>query len=261
MAFSSVFTKANSFIYSSPHRSTSHTTTTTTTTTTHTELEQQSERSSMSPIKRRTEKWLQQHHTPKKRSSSSRGLDLRKVQDGRIVRKNNDRERRKKRKGFWNVALWFSRSGESQGESCGEDDELEGDTMIEDDDDDDGSAAATPGAYDNEVTVVVDDDYDAGVKGDETRHALQKYGDRYLDYDDPRVQDWTEEERWLFTKLTNRGYEPLLHATWILDYPTFPELLFTDDESRVYINNIHGSIGRGTHYEPASSYVLFFGLC
>lgn len=252
MAFSSVFTKANGFIYSSPHRSTSpHTTTT------HTELEQQSERGSMSPMKRRTEKWLQQHHTSKKRSSSS-GLDLRKVKDGRIARKNHGRERRKKRKSFWNVALWFSRSGESQSESCGED-ELDGDTMIDEDDDDSGSAAAaaaatTPAGYDNDVTIVVDD-YDEGVKGDQTRHALQKYGDRYLDYDDPRVQDWTEEERWLFTKLTNRGFEPLLHTTWILDYPTFPDQLFTSDESRVYINNIHGSIGRGTHSQP-----FFFGL-
>ena len=211
----------------------------------------------MSPIKRRTETWLQQH-TPKKRSSS--GLDLRKVKDGRIVRKNNSRERRKKRKSFWNVALWFSRSGESQSESqsesCGED-ELEGDTMINDDNE--SVAAATHGAYDNDATIVVDD-YDERVKADETRHALQKYGDRYLDYDDPRVQDWTEEERWLFTKLTNRGYEPLLHTTWILDYPTFPDQLFTEDESRVYINNIHGSIGRGTHYQPASSLFFFFSF-
>ena len=211
----------------------------------------------MSPIKRRTEKWLQQH-TPKKRSSNS--LDLRKVKEGRIARKSNGRERRKKRKSFWNVALWFSRSGESQSESqsesCEEDELLEGDTMI--DDDNGSAAAATLGAYDNDVTVVVDD-YDEGVKGDETRHALQKYGDRYLDYDDPRVQDWTEEERWLFTKLTNRGYEPLLHTTWILDYPTFPDQLFTSDESRVYINNIHGSIGRGTRYY-INPLLFFLGL-
>lgn len=233
MAFSSVFTKANGFIYSSPQRSTAPNTTT------HTELEQQSETGSMSPVKRRTEKWLQEH-TPKKLSS---GLDLRKVKDGRIVRKNG-RERRKKRKSFWNLALWFSRSGKSQSDEC-EEDELEGDTMI--DDDGDGCAAA-PG-YDNDITVVVDD-YDEGMKSDETRHALQKYDDRYLDYDDPRIQDWTEEERWLFTKLTNRGYEPLLHTTWILDYPTFPDQLFTNDESRVYINNMYGSIGRGMHPGP-----------
>ena len=148
------------------------------------------------------------------------------------------------------MAFWFSRSGESEksesaSESGGED-ELEGDTMIEDpDDDDNGSVAATPD--DNDITIVVDDYDEAGIKSDETRHALQKYGDRYLDYDDVRVQEWTEEERWLFTKLTNRGFEPLLHATWVLDYPQFPEQLFTSDESRVYINNVHGSIGRGKH--------------
>lgn len=184
----------------------------------------------MSPTKRRTEKWLQEH-TPKKHGS---GVDLRKVKDGRIVGKNDDQ--RKKRKSFWNLALWFSGSGESQSDDREEDD-LEGDTMVDDD-----GAAVTPG-YDNEVTLVADE-HDEGMKSDDTKRALQKYNDRYLDFDDPRIQDWTEEERWLFTKLANRGYEPLLHMTWILDYPTFPDQLFTNDESRVYINNIHSSTGR-----------------
>lgn len=255
MAFSSVFTKANGFIYSTPQHTTAHTTTTSTHTT---ELEQQSESGSMSPIKRRTEKWLQQNHTEERTSD---GLELRKVKEGRVVRKNNLNGRvecRKKRKSFWNVAFWFNRSGESESEcesgsasenENGAEDELEGDTMIDDTpndvDDGNGSAPATPG-HDNDVTIVVDDyDDDSGIKSDETRHALQKYGDRYLDYDDARVQEWTGEERWLFTKLTNRGFEPLLHATWVLDYPTFPEQLFTSDESRVYISNVYGSIGRG----------------
>lgn len=186
----------------------------------------------MSPTKRRTEKWLQEH-TPKKHGSSH---DLRKVKDGRIV-KENGRDGRKKRASFWNLALWFSGYGKSQSNDREEDD-LEGDTMIDDDD----ASAAAPG-YDNDLTLVVDDD-NTGIKGDETAHALQKYNDRYLDYDDPRIQDWTAEERWLFAKLTNRGYEPLLHNTWILDYPTFPDPLFTNDENQVYINNIHSSIGR-----------------
>lgn len=235
MAFASVFAKTSGLISSSPQRSTSSYSSTT-----HTELEQQSESGSMSPTKRRTEKWLQKH-TPKKHGSSH---DLRIVKDGRIVRENG-RDGRKKRASFWNLALWFSGYGKSQSNDREEDD-LEGDTMIDDD-----ASTAAPG-YDNDPTLVVDDD-NTGIKGDETAHALQKYNDRYLDYDDPRIQDWTEEERWLFAKLTNRGYEPLLHDTWILDYPTFPDPLFTNDENQVYINNIHSSIGRGTHCPSASS--------
>ena len=189
----------------------------------------------MSPTKQRTEKWLQEH-TPKKHGN---GLDIRKVKEGRIVRKNG-REQTKKRTSFWNPALWFGGSGKSQSNDLEEND-LEGDTMINDD-----GPAANP-RDDNDLTMVVDDQ-DERIKGDGTVRDLRNYDDRYLDRDDPRIQDWTEEERWLFDKLARRGYEPLLHTTWILDYPTFPDNLFTNDQSQVYINNIHGSIGRGTHY-------------
>lgn len=245
MAFPSVFAKANGFISSSPQRSdSSHNSPT------HKELRRQPESGSVSPTKRCTEKWLQEH-TPNKHGG---GLDLRKVKEGRVVRKKG-REQRKKRASFWNLALWFGGSGKSRSNDGEEDDDdLEGDTMIDDDDDDDDGSAAAPG-HDNDLTMVVDD-HDEGTKGDETAHALRSYSYRYLGRDDPRIQDWTEAERWLFAKLVDRGYEPLLHTTWILDYPTFPDQLFTNDPSKVYISNIHGSIGRGTHYSFASSCLL-----
>ena len=194
----------------------------------------------MSPTKRRTEKWLQ-GHSPTKQSSD---LELRRVKDGRIVKKNG-REQRKKRASFWNVALWFSGSGKKGDDDCEEDD-LEGDTMV----DEDGSAETT--RYDNDVTLIAEEE-DERVKGDMTAHSLRDHNNRYLDYRDPRLQqDWTDEERWLFTKLANRGFEPLLHNTWALDYATFPYQLFTNDESQVYINNNHSSTGRGTQHESTS---------
>lgn len=233
MAFTSVFAKASGFISPSPHRSNAASANKSTT---HAELEQQSESSSMSPTKQRTEKWLREH-IPNKKTGCS--LDLRKVKGSRVIKKSG-RDQRKKRASFWFLPLWFSGSGKSQSQSNDrEEDDLEGDTVI----DNDGSAT-TP-EYDNDLTLVVDD-HGEGNKGDGTARTLQDHNDRYINYDDPRIQGWTEEERWLFTKLTNRGYEPLLHSTWIMDYPTFPDQLFTNDESRVYINNIHGSIGRGT---------------
>ena len=195
----------------------------------------------MSPTKRRTEKWLQEH-TPRKCDS---GLGLRTVKEGKIAKKN-DPDPRKRRASFWNLALWFSASGKHQNDDREGEEDLEGDTMI----DDAGSAAAPE--YDNDLTLVVDD-YDGGTKSDETARALRNYSDRCLDYDDPRIQDWTEEERWLFTKLTNRGYEPLLHSTWVMDYSTFPDQLFTNDESQVYISNIHSSTGRGTYHQAILS--------
>ena len=199
----------------------------------------------MSPTKRRTEKWLQ-GHSPTKQTSD---LGLRKVKDGRVVKKSGRRDQRKKRASFWNVALWFSGSGKEGNEDC-EEDELEGDTMV----DDDGSVEVT--GYDNDDTLVADEQDDS-VKGDTTATSLRDHSNRYLDYRDPRVQeDWTDEERWLFTKLTNRGFEPLVHNTWVLDYPQFPYQLFTNDESQVYINNIHGSTGRGTQNQSAVSHIF-----
>ena len=186
----------------------------------------------MSPTIQRTEKWLQEHNLRKYDS----GLGLRKVKEGRIGRKDSPGQR-KKRASFWNLALWFSGPGKSQGD---EEDNLEGDTVIED------AGPTAPAGYDNDLTLV-GDDYDEGIKGDQTERSLQDYRDRIFDYDDPSIHEWTEEERWLFTKLRNRGYEPLLHDTWIIDYPQFPDQLFTNDEKQVYINNTHSSIGRGTY--------------
>ena len=239
MGFSSAFAKASGFVSPSPQRSTAYTS--------HThhsradaELEARSESGSMSPTKRRTEKWLR-GHSPTKQSSD---LGLRRVKDGRIVKKSG-RDQREKRASFWNVALWFSGSGKEEIEDCEEDDDLEGDTMV----DEEGSVETT--GYDNDDTLVADEQ-DERVKGDNAAHSLRDHNNRYLDYRDPRVQeDWTDEERWLFTKLTNRGFEPLVHNTWVLDYPQFPYQLFTNDESQVYINNIHGSTGRGTQHAVA----------
>ena len=189
----------------------------------------------MSPTKQRTERWLQEH-SPRKYDS---GLGLRKVKEGRIGRKDGPVQR-KKRASFWNLALWFGGSGQSQGDED-EDDDLEGDTMIDD------TGSATPPGYDNDLTLVADN-YEEGIKSDhQTERSLQDYRERILDYNDASIQEWTEEERWLFTKLRNRGYEPLLHDTWIIDYPQFPDQLFTNDEKQVYINNTHSSIGRGTY--------------
>ena len=196
----------------------------------------------MSPTKRRTEKWLREH-IPRKINNDH---GLHKIKEGRIVKERS--VQRKKRASFWNFAFWFSGYGKSQDDDPKDDDPEDDDHEDDDLEDDDleGDTMIDEAGYDNDLTLV-EGDYDHGSKHDETAHALQQYGDRSLDLDDPCIQDWTQEERWLFTKLANRGYEPLLHTTWIMDYPTFPEQLFSADENQVYINNIHSSTGRGKH--------------
>ena len=78
-----------------------------------------------------------------------------------------------------------------------------------------------------------------------TQHIVKDFNDRYLDYDDPRIADWSQEEIWLFNKLASRGSEALLHWEWNLDFPTFPDILFTSIPDEVFINNRSVSLGNG----------------
>lgn len=64
--------------------------------------------------------------------------------------------------------------------------------------------------------------------------------------DEVQTDDYTEDEMWLHQKLVRRGEEPLFHNAWGLDFPTFPEDLFTLDHSKIFIysisdNDFHGS--------------------
>lgn len=51
---------------------------------------------------------------------------------------------------------------------------------------------------------------------------------------------WSEDEIWLYEKLDNRGYEPLLPKSWDLDFPTLFDDLFSEDDSEAFINTLSG---------------------
>ena len=192
-------------------------------------------RRTMSPIKR-TQQWLE-GPTPKKDSCT---VDLQKVKGSRITKSPNTKD---KRNSFWGLELLSNLFRKELKEERTED--LEGDTYVEDEE------PLPTIEHDNDFTLV--EDYEEEDKAENTKRALKDVNDRYLDYSDPRIKEWTGEEIWLFNKLQNRGAEPLLISTWTLDFPTFPDQLFSKDEDQVFIKNIHTSVSRGEQPLPPLS--------
>ena len=62
---------------------------------------------------------------------------------------------------------------------------------------------------------------------------------------DPEYEGWTQDELDLYNKLNDRGVVPLLHSSWKIDFPTIPEVLFTDDKEEAYIKAELGTEFRG----------------
>lgn len=56
--------------------------------------------------------------------------------------------------------------------------------------------------------------------------------------DEVQTENYTEDELWLHERLVHRGEEPLFHNAWGLDFPTFPQDLFTLDHSKIFIHSI-----------------------
>lgn len=98
-------------------------------------------------------------------------------------------------------------------------DELEGSTFIED-----VPTDRSPGTVDD--TTLIEYNYGRG----QARFATPS--------DEVQTEDYTEDEMWLHQKLVHRGEEPLFHNAWGLDFPTFPEDLFTLDKSEIFIHSI-----------------------
>ena len=156
--------------------------------------------------------------------------NLHKVKGSRVV-KANGHNGNDNRKSFWGLQLLSSLFGKEQDEKG--DDQLEGDTVVEDED----PVPATE--LDNDFTLV-----------EENEGSIEEQS---LSYHDPQVQQRTDEESWLFNKLARLGREPLLPRSWNMDFPTFPAYLFSSDPARVFVNNNHTTISHGKH--PALSHL------
>ncbi len=173
-------------------------------------------RESMSPLIR-TEKWLA-GPTPKEDPNKA---TLRKVKTGRV---NKIIQKGKKRKSIWDLPLLSAFFGDSRREQDKEN--LEGDTLVEEQE---------PAPSKDEPVEDHNEELEKASPG-------RIYNKRYFDYDDPRVNDWAFEEIWLFNKMQRRAHEPLLPYAWALDFPSFPDSLFSKVDQRVFIKNIHCTI-------------------
>lgn len=181
-----------------------------------------------SPTKR-TEAWLQA-------SNLTTEMNLHKVKGSRITRA--DRTQPKKRSSFWSLPLLANLFGKNQ---TSEVDDLEGDTVI----DQDTPIATTE--EDNDFTLVVNEgDYYEDTKLEKTERTLQDYhSDRHLDHKSGSNEGWTEDENWFFMRLRSRGREPLFDHTWAMDFPNYPDILFTKDKRQVFINSTNCNLYRG----------------
>lgn len=189
------------------------------------------DRESMSPTKR-TKRWVE-GPTPSQKTVIHR------AKGSKITKPSSDKQ--KKRSSFWGLPLlakFFSKQQTS------EVDDLEGDTIL------DGDAPIPTLADDNDFTLVADgNDYDEEVIDHKTERTLQDYrNDSKLEYNDPRFKEWTEDENWFFAKLRKRGREPLFDQTWAMDFPTYPDSVFTKDPNQVLINSTNGTSYSGKSF-------------
>ncbi|KAF1955790.1 hypothetical protein CC80DRAFT_473666 [Byssothecium circinans] len=106
--------------------------------------------------------------------------------------------------------------------------EFEGDTLLPDSDD------VSQEEWDaNEATEVVDESQylDTRKKSDPEKEKLRRENQGR----DLREAGWTEDAVFLFQKLGLRGFEPLMPASWVNDFPSLPTDLFTANDNLAFI--------------------------
>jgi hypothetical protein len=66
----------------------------------------------------------------------------------------------------------------------------------------------------------------------------------------PEDQHWSRTEQELFSRLSLRGFEPLIPSNWGIDFRTFPQALFARPGETPIVKPMYGSEFRGTHFHP-----------
>ena len=87
-----------------------------------------------------------------------------------------------------------------------------------------------------DITAEEKDEYGIGITIEPVAHAT---------LEDPEYEGWTQDELNLYNRLNDRGVIPLLPSSWSLDFPTIPEVLFTNDPEEAYIKREEGTEFRG----------------
>ncbi|KAA6409275.1 MAG: hypothetical protein FRX48_06828 [Lasallia pustulata] len=229
-------------------------------------LKQRLDRRSMSPTTR-TKEWV--IHTPDPSSGSETPSILR-VKGSKVVKRKQITPSSTRRSGaspkrrggsYWGLSWLIGKNQDANSEKDEadapiEDDMLdEGDTLIE------VHMPATPTSTSqhvngtgNDTTLIPGDSDEDDYVGELTKEEKEEH---LLDVDAGRIQrqemikqiergDRTPEEIALLKKLTMCGFEPLLPRNWMMDFKTLPETMFTNDESRIFINAASGNEFRAT---------------
>lgn len=130
---------------------------------------------------------------------------------------------------------------------------------------DESISQVTPVQESNDGSVASSDDETAETESSVTQQEdeqasaeekVREYLDRQAELalrkgavDEVKAQGtWHEDEVFLFERLSMRSFEELLPATWQIDFPTLPEVLFTTDPAKAFINFNCGSSSRGKIY-------------
>lgn len=183
------------------------------------------DRDRMSPTKR-TAAWLYANSPPKKANT----ITIHRVRGSRVTKcqvatpKSTAKSVKSKVK-FWERVLPRILYQSPQKEA---EDEFEGSTLIEDD----RYIKEEPSVDDN-----LEGDTILGSPQHELTKPPQKVAASVVEPEDKRSKEWSKNEVWLLEKLNLRGLEPLMDATWHLDFPVLAPVLFTYDPSRTFINS------------------------
>lgn len=120
--------------------------------------------------------------------------------------------------------------------------DLEGDTLLPYSPNSVGAKAGGSSADEwdaNEETMVVDDgaymEQNKKIDVEVERIRRDQQGR------DLRDAGWSEDAVFLFQKLGMRGFEPLLPISWINDFETVPEDLFTEKLDKAFIKSVFGT--------------------
>lgn len=100
------------------------------------------------------------------------------------------------------------------------------------------------GGFDaNDETVVVDEEH-CDPEGVKFNPVLERKK-RDDQAEELRMSGWSEDAIALYTKLSMRGYEPLLPKRWDVDFETMPDALFTPDDDIAFVKPALGTDFRG----------------
>lgn len=113
-------------------------------------------------------------------------------------------------------------------------DSLEGETLV-----DEEPPIKCELADKDEVTMAVEETLHEPL--DNGNGSCLPFEDRAFQPDDERIQDWSEDEVWVFNRLVMRGQEPILPYELASEFPSWPDALFSDEQDKVVINNISRS--------------------